>query len=225
MTYSTEEEKREIVKKLLDRWTPYCLNGWQSNDPKDMYCPENKVKRFLDGLAYFLLLGETKGIVDIVTDYKDIMTGKYEIPMSSCPSRIENEIYGSRIQGQGNDATDEMEKMVLASILKEKEERADAVYKHKDRKKERTEERFDRIRKVREVYPEITFRRYIVDTENTFRDSDGKEHRIDIQKSREYTPVDTKYGPFWPETYIVEGETRDGKKYYNSGMKEVFVLP
>lgn len=214
----------EAIQKLLDRWTTYCLNGWQSKNPKDMYCPENKVKRFLDGLAYFLLLGETRGIVDIVTDYKDIMTGKYEIPMSSCPSRITNEIYSSRIQGQGNDTSEET---ILESILKQKEERADTLYQKKEKKagkKERVEERYDRIRKIREEYPEITFRRYIVDTENTFRDSDGKKHRIDIQKSREYTPVDTKYGPFWPETYIVEGITRDGKKYYNSGMREVSIL-
>ena len=34
-------------------------------------------------------------VEDIVTDYKEVMNGKREIPISSCPPAVENELYGT----------------------------------------------------------------------------------------------------------------------------------
>ena len=43
-------------------------------------------------MGYFLILGDTEGIE---TDYKKVMRGSREIPMSSCPSYIEDAVYCS----------------------------------------------------------------------------------------------------------------------------------
>lgn len=53
----------------------------------DTFCGENKVKRFFSGLTYFLLLGNTEGMV---TNYKEMANGKREIPISSCPIQVED---------------------------------------------------------------------------------------------------------------------------------------
>ena len=50
------------------------------------------MKIFLNGLGYFLILGDTEGIE---TDYKKVVRGSREIPMSSCPSSIEDAVYCS----------------------------------------------------------------------------------------------------------------------------------
>ena len=55
---------------------PYCERNWL-NDYGDLYTPESKVKRLLDSLAYYLLLGYTDGIE---TDYRRVMHSKREIP-------------------------------------------------------------------------------------------------------------------------------------------------
>lgn len=77
---------------MLSGWEPYCERNWISPNHADVFCGENKVKRFLNGLSYFLLLGDTEGVV---TDYKESMNGKREIPISSCPSHIEDMVYGT----------------------------------------------------------------------------------------------------------------------------------
>lgn len=75
------------ARELLSKWEPYCEKNWISVNHADTFCGENKVKRFFSGLTYFLLLGSTEGMV---TNYKEIMNGKREIPISSCPSQIED---------------------------------------------------------------------------------------------------------------------------------------
>lgn len=46
---------------------------------------EQRIKRFLDGCAYLLLRDAPEGTL---TDYKEIMRGRKEIDVSSCPSWI-----------------------------------------------------------------------------------------------------------------------------------------
>lgn len=67
------------------------MRNWISANHTDTFCGENKVKRFFSGLTYFLLLGDME---DVVTNYKDMMNGKREIPISSCP-QIEDLVYGT----------------------------------------------------------------------------------------------------------------------------------
>ena len=47
--------------------------------------PEQKIKRFLDSCAYLLLRDNPEGTL---TDYKEVMHGRNEIDVSSCPSWI-----------------------------------------------------------------------------------------------------------------------------------------
>lgn len=57
-----------------------------------MFSPEIRVKRFLDSIGYYLLYGKTDGIV---TTYKEAVNQAREIPVSSCPSAVENAFYSS----------------------------------------------------------------------------------------------------------------------------------
>ena len=68
-----------------------------------------KTKRFLDGLAYFLL-GTTEGIV---SQYKEVMNGRREIPISSCPTSFANMLYS----GSGSMETEKDEALRFVSFV------------------------------------------------------------------------------------------------------------
>ena len=57
-----------------------------------MFSPELRVKRFLDSIGYYLLYGQTDGII---TSYKEAMHEAREIPASSCPGIVSNILYAS----------------------------------------------------------------------------------------------------------------------------------
>lgn len=83
--YNETQSKRQIVEDVLLRpWTQYCLRHWMGGDGKPG-SPEQRIKRFLDGCAYLLLRDAPEGTL---TDYKEIMRGRKEIDVSSCPSWI-----------------------------------------------------------------------------------------------------------------------------------------
>lgn len=159
LSVGTTEERLAKAQELLDVWTPYCLSAWDKDDG-DMYSPANKVKRFLNSLAYYLLLGNTDGIV---TDYKDMMNGKREIPVSSCPTSIENLVYSSSSMGRSDGGNDELNEFLanLDDLPKPKR-----TYKKK-------ETRYDRVENAKKEYGDSAdlgplFHRSIVDTENHF---------------------------------------------------------
>lgn len=108
---------------MLANWSTYCERNWISANHTDVFCGENKVKRFLNGLSYFLLLGDTEGMV---TDYKESMNGKREIPMSSCPSQIEDMVYGT---GSVLHPPTEEEEAAFKMMLKSAEDRLPAKKK------------------------------------------------------------------------------------------------
>lgn len=105
------------AERILSGWEDYCDHNWINDSGEDLYSPEIRVKRFLDSLGYYLLYGHTDGVI---TSYKEAVGEAREIPSSSCPSYVNNMIYGS---GGTSEAIAEDEALAfktMTAILDEK---------------------------------------------------------------------------------------------------------
>ena len=93
------------------------------------------MKRFLDSLAYFFLIGDTQGIE---TEYKKIMHDKREIPVSSCPSYVENILYSS---GAATELIDQEERASFRTMIERLDEKAE-IYESQKAQRKRQESKF-----------------------------------------------------------------------------------
>ena len=115
--------------------------------------------------------------------------GSREIAVSSCPSCIQDLFYA----GAGVLRSDaEEEKIRFAQKLEE----CDRVLKKKNaRCKDKPETKFDRLQKVRSMYPGCAIEACTVDTENVFRWSEDI-YRISDSLSQ-YRPENTDCGEYY----------------------------
>ena len=172
-----------------------------------MFTPEAKVKRFLDGIAYFMLYGHMDGIE---TNYRRIMHAKREIPMSSCPAYVENVAYGTSISSSDliNDDEEFRFQLVLEKLDKDAEK-----YIPEIKKKKRTKSKFRKKTKLGISGGEW----YSVDTDGKFV-FDGQQYIIDDQAAQ-YAPVETEYGAY----YAMDKILASGGKFYDMNYDEVKV--
>lgn len=115
--------------------------------------------------------------------------GSREIDVSSCPSCIQDLFYA----GAGVLRSDaEEEKARFAQTLED----CDRVIEKKDsRRKDKSETKFDRLQKIRSMYPDCVIQACTVNTDNEFRWCDCK-YRISDSLSQ-YRPVDTDSGEYY----------------------------
>lgn len=196
LPYGDYSEKLGNVKAALEGWQPYLDGNWISTNHTDVFCGENKVKKFLDGLAYYLLIGSE----DVVTDYKEFINGKREIPMSSCPSQINDIVYGAGcvLHGQGDD---ELQTLISAEETQKK--------KKTPKTKKKCSQRSGNLQAIREMYGSNAQLSYCrVDTENRFKYS-GKIWQIsnDVEA---YHPKETPVGLLYDMDIVVAVRTSDG---------------
>ena len=171
-----------------------------------MFTPELKVKTFLDSLAYYFLLGNTGGIE---TNYQSVMTAKREIPVSSCPSSIDNIFYGST--AYSGDAMQE-ENTVFRNMLEKLDEQA-SVYEVKKPQGKRVKSKLHKILRLG-----IKNGEWIrVDTEGKFWIGDNQY--IISDQEIQYQPVSTDYGDYYAMDKILYA---DGK-FYDMNYDEVEV--
>ena len=210
ITVLTAEDRDQIrgrVDAVLGKWRKYCEANWL-NDSGDVYPPEAKVKRFLDSLAYFLMFGNLQGIE---TDYKHVMHTKREIPISNCPSSIDNLVYSS---GASCGAAKQEEDDAFAVMLDRLDRRAEPYMQPK----------------VKRKFPETRFHKHerlgirggewcVVDTEGKFRYR-GKTYQITDQATQ-YQPIETLYG----DLYDMDRILASGGKFYDMNFDEVEVIP
>lgn len=169
----TEEEKRERVNELLEKWDDYINRNWISPNASDKLSPERKVKSFLDGLGYFLLMGNGG---DIVTDYKEVMNGKREIPISSCPPSVQDALYGT-----GADPETGADDTFFALMTEALDEKADKLVKPKPKKKQKGKKSPKQIIKsyLANSNSPYSYEFCTVDTDNNFKTADGTVYHID----------------------------------------------
>lgn len=176
------------------------------NDSGEIFSPEIKVKRLLDSLAYYLLLGHTDGIE---TEYRRIMHAKREIPVSSCPSNIDNLLYSN---GGGTEqiSNDEEERFdLMLDRLDTRAKRYDAPLK---RKPKRESGQHKRMRLG--IHGGEWCR---VDTDGRFWF--GNEQYIIDEQAVQYAPVQTEYGDY----YAMDKILVSGGKFYDMNYDEVQV--
>ena len=115
--------------------------------------------------------------------------GSREIAVSSCPSCIQDLFYA----GAGVLRSDaEEEKARFAQTL----QNCNRVLDRKDsRRKNKAETKFDRLEKIRSMYPGCAIEACTVDTENVFR---WRENKYCISDSlSQYRPEDTDCGEYY----------------------------
>ena len=169
-----------------------------------MFAPEKKVKTFLDSLAYYLLLGHMSGIE---TNYKGVMHAKTEIPVSSCPSEIENIFYAS---GSSAELYAEEENSAFRNMLDRLDERAEQHEIKKSAK--RTKSLFSK-----KLKKNIHGTWYLVDTDGKFWVGNNKY--VIADQEVQYQPVKTEYGDYYAMDKILYA---DGK-FYDMNYDEVTV--
>ena len=191
-----------IEKYLLDPWEAHCLKNWMNANKGGAFSPEDRIKYFLDGCANVLLHGNME---DILSRYKEIMRGKTEIPVSSCPSSLKDYLFS------GSQApVEESEDMMFELILEDVDAKAEIYTKKKPvKKKERAQTRFDRIQNIRADYPGCEMTTCIVDTENFF-ECFGNTYQVD-DAVKQYQPKRTREGMIFDMDRVIGVEAEDGE--------------
>lgn len=172
-----EDQMLAQAERILAGWEDYCNRNWLNDDLEDQYSPEIRVKRFLDSIGYYLLYGRTDGIV---TAYKQAAHEAREIPSSSCPSGVNNMLYGSG--GASGDAARD-EALAFRTMTEILDDRAPG--RKKQAPKRQGPSRRRKIEMISEAHGGEPVTRHFVDTDGYFRCS-GRLWQI--QDVREYRP-------------------------------------
>lgn len=149
-----------------------------------------------------------------MTDYKDIMNGKREIPISSCPACVEDAVYGggSTICPSSQDEMTRFDQM-----LEKLDKRADKLKKTVKKKTSGLSSKSERLKRIRSqhkcrfVYP-------VVDTDNCFT-LNGDKYRIS-DKAIQYSAKNTCYGELYDMDHIVCVISNDGIDFYDTDINK-----
>lgn len=164
-----------------------------------------KIKRFLDSLAYILLLGNTDGIE---TNYRRVMHAKREIPATSCPSEIDNLLYGS-----GRNSSYEAEEMAAFRDMLDRLDEKASSYEPKKIVRKKTPSLFHK--KLKKGIVDGTW--YRVDTDGRFWI--GNNQYIIDDQAVQYQPISTDYGDYYAMDKILYANGR----FYDMNYDEVNV--
>ena len=149
----------------------------------------------LEGIANILLRNHMDGIM---TEYKEMKIGKYEVPLSACDSLLGEELYSGRPHVDNGESQNR-----VASILENAAEKFDQLQAKKN-SKSRNEEiavrkkktfpptRMQKIEAARRAYNIMKFGFARVDTDNEFV-YDGIRYRISAS-CEAYAPKMTRGG-------------------------------
>lgn len=148
--------------------------------------PEQKIKRFLDSCAYLLLRDNPEGTL---TDYKEVMHGRIEIDVSSCPSWIADRMDagGCTLSGSMED-----EQARFECLLDKLDSKAEKYMRREKGISSKAETKSQRLQRVRSLHPNAEIEICRVDTDNCFCCC-GRYYRI-AETVYQYAPRETKEG-------------------------------
>ena len=141
-----------------------------------MFDPESKVKFMLDGLANIILRPDMSGLL---TEYQKMKIAKYEIPLSSCASAMEDEVYSRRTKKDNGEEQKKLEVYMDEAARKFDEAKAARLKGKPPRRKAKTfpPTRRQKIEAARKEYDIQSFETCRVDTDNVFMFR-GRYYRI-----------------------------------------------
>ena len=158
------------------------------------------MKRFLDSIAYFFMIGDMQGIE---TDYKKVMHAKREIPVSNCPSFVDNMFYAS---GGTTDSIDAEESVRFREMTDRLDAKAEKYEAQKPQRK-RQESKFHKCRRLGIRGGEWCR----VDTDGRF-EYNGRTYEIDKDEIQ-YQPVETEIGLLYDMDRILASGTHTTEFY------------
>lgn len=184
---SSYEQRLSICEQLIQKWQTYCYNNWMSVNADSPYSPQNKVKMFLSSLGYFLLTGECDDDNRIITRYKDVMNGKRQIPVSSCPDYIEDEMYGMIHSGGPQTQFSKSQSMAFDEYVRCIDENAERKYKRRPSKKRIKHSSSQNRISVATNNRSREIIRAVVNTDGQFIFESNK-YQIDLTHVKQYAP-------------------------------------
>lgn len=214
---STQQQRMKICNELIKKWEQYCEQNWITfiggNDP---YSPQNKVKLFLSSLGYFLLYGNTDGIV---TRYKDIVNRKRQLPVSSCPDYLQDGMYGSVHSGGSQTLYAKQQQRSFNTKLDALDYKA-SKYK-KPTKKKYTQTRYDRVVAAKNDGA-VDMNRHVVDSDGVFQLRD-QIYSIDMSKCKSYASKDLGDGDIiYDMDYVISADMNDGSvRFYDANFNRI----
>lgn len=143
----------------------------------------------------------------MVSNYKEMMNGKREIPISSCSPQIEDLVYGTgSVLHPQEDAGNVAESFDI-------DERPSASKKAGKRMNPEREQKLKQVKKTCGYNSVFTYCQ--VDTENCFR-YNGQEYEID-ESVIDYAPKKTHLGLLYDMDKIICVKSEDGQvRYYTA---------
>lgn len=167
------------------------------------------MKRFLDSVAYFFMIGDMQGIE---TDYKKVMHAKREIPVSNCPSFVDNMLYASGATTDQIDLEERASFQVMTDRLDAKAEK----YEAPKPQRKRQESKFHKCRRLGIRGGEWCR----VDTDGLF---EYNGHRYEIDKDEiQYQPIETEIGLLYDMDRILASGI-DTVEFYDMNYDKVKV--
>ena len=183
-----------------------------------MFDPESKVKYMLEGLANIILRPDMSGLL---TEYQKMKIAKYEIPLSSCASILEDELYSRHVKKDNGEEMEKLEMYMAEAARKFDEAKASKMKNQPSKKKPKTFPltRRQKIEKARKEYGIATFEFCRVDTDNVFCWK-GKYFRIPSYNP-EYEPKKLKDGDLiYDMDQVLCAETQDGSiMFFNMNIE------
>lgn len=207
--YTEHTDKRRIAERLLKRWKSYCEAHWLSDDMGKPYSAEQKVKAFLDSLAYLLLRDNPEGTLTL---YKKYARGSSEIPVSSCPVIVSDLFYSDNAGVIDERAMKNLGYLNMLEGLDKQAEKYGAPLVLYTPKKQAESTRTTRLEVIRAQYPGCSFSFRRVDTENHF-DHNGTWYHI-ADHVEAYRPKETREGLLYDMDQVVVVETWDHQLHF-----------
>ena len=177
-----------------------------------MFDPESKVKFMLEGLANIILRPNMSGLL---TEYQKMKIAKYEIPLSSCSSMLEDTLYSRHVKKDNGEEQEKLEIYMAETARKFDEEKSARLKNQPPKKKPKTfpPTRRQKIERVREEYGVQKFSEAIVDTDNVFKI--GNDYYRIPESCQAYACKKTKDGDvLYDMDKIICGETISGEKVF-----------
>lgn len=140
-----------------------------------------------------------------MTDYKRIADGKREIPISSCPSYVDDLLYGTGMTLASQNEHEES----FRSALDNKD---DFVIKTRKSKQKSSNTRYEKIRRIESFIGKSEYFYPIVNTDNEFV-FQGKRYRIDNRVAG-YNGKNVGSDTLYDMDKIVCAISPDGKIYF-----------
>lgn len=208
--YKNKQSKLKILTDVfLPRWEEFCLSNWLNKKTNGIgSTAEDRVKKFLDSCAWFLLRSDTSSLI---SEHKEKVCKEKFVPVSSCSQEISDYFYadGATIGESGSD---------VAFDFEEDEPSAEQEQSEKDEpKKIYPPTRYEKMAALRNYHAGYKVSFCAVDTNGLFTFNGDK---LKVEDKR-YAPTKTKDGDYYEMDRIMCVSAGNGIHFYTQSVDPI----